>query len=144
MQLKSMLIALVLVMPLLTVPGFAVPAPASESVLGRWMTQDGAAIVRIGHCGKTVCGVADRVLDPKAPAHDINNPDPNLRGRMIVGSMVLTGFRPDGDGWSGGLAYSPKVGRTFRSSLKVMPDHRLRVTGCIFILCRSIYWKRVG
>jgi uncharacterized protein (DUF2147 family) len=58
--------------------------------------------------------------------------------------MILTGFHQDGDGWSGGQAYSPKVGKSYNAKLKVMGDHRLRVTGCVLFICQSIYWTRVG
>ncbi len=142
---RSMLMPVLLLVLLLTgQTALAGPAPTAEAAFGRWKTQDGAAIVRIGRCGATVCGVTERVLDAKAPANDINNPDPKLRGRPIVGSTILSGFRQDGDGWSGGQAYSPKLGRSFNARLKVMPDQRLKVTGCLSIICQSIYWTRLN
>ena len=65
---------------------------------GLWLTDDHKGVVRIGACGGRTCGWMVRVLDrgPNVPTHDVNNPDPGLRGRAIVGMPILTGFAADG------------------------------------------------
>jgi len=74
------------------------------------------------------------------PTHDVNNPDPNLRGRAILGMPVLTGFAADG---SGGRAYDPKSGRSYRTSMSLNGDGSLTVTGCVVLfLCQSMRWTR--
>ena len=47
-------------------------ALAAEPVTGRWITDDGKAVVTIGHCGETVCGQISRILapTPKGPPVD--------------------------------------------------------------------------
>lgn len=122
----------------------ASPACAADTVFGNWLTDDGAAVVRIGRCGQKLCGTIDRVLDPKAPVNDINNPDPRLRSTPLVGTIVLRGFAPANGQWQGGRAYDPKAGRSYRSQLEVMKDGRLKVTGCILFLCRSRHWTRTN
>jgi uncharacterized protein (DUF2147 family) len=118
-------------------------AAASASPMdGLWLTDDHKGVVRIGPCGGHICGWIVRVLDhgPNVPTHDVNNPDANLRGRTILGMPVLTGFDADG---SGGRAYDPKSGRSYRTTLSLAGDGALTVTGCVaFILCQSMRWTR--
>jgi len=119
-------------------------APAlAQSIAGEWKTDDGSAIIRVGPCGKAICGTIARVLDPAAPAKDINNPDKALRSRTLVGTPVLSGFTRKGAGWEGGTAYDPKAGRSYKSRLALSDARTLDVTGCILFLCRTKHWSRV-
>ena len=102
----------------------APPAFAANPIVGRWLTDDRSAVVRIDRCGRSLCGVIERVLDPRAPARDINSPDRANRSRPLIGTTVLSGFGAAGDEWSGGRAYDPKSGRSYRSTLAVQPDGR--------------------
>ncbi|TCM16425.1 uncharacterized protein (DUF2147 family) [Novosphingobium sp. PhB165] len=115
---------------------------AQTGVYGRWLTDDGAGVVEIAPCGSALCGKLVAVLDPKAPAHDINNPDPARRALPLVGVSILTGLVRSGDGWSGGQAYDPKAGRTYRASIHLAQDGRLDVTGCLLFACRTKHWTR--
>jgi uncharacterized protein (DUF2147 family) len=120
------------------------PAPATvvPSIYGHWITEDRSAVIRIDRCGAHLCGSIERVLNPKAPTHDVNNPDPALRTRSLVGVPVLTGFSGSGAKWDGGEAYDPKAGRSYRSRLALEDGNRLRVTGCVLFLCKSLIWTR--
>ena len=122
----------------------AMATPAAPSVQGLWRTDDGKGIVRIAPCGAFLCGTIARVVDAGAgvPKRDSNNPDPRLRGRPIVGLPILTGFRRSGDSWTGGRAYDPKSGRSYRSTLRLAPDGSLKVTGCVLFVCQSKRWTR--
>jgi uncharacterized protein (DUF2147 family) len=73
---------------------------------------------------------------------DRNNPDPRLRGRPIVGLTILSGFGRSGNIWTGGRAYDPKAGRSYRSNLALNPDGSLKVTGCVLFICQSQRWTR--
>lgn len=117
-------------------------ARAAPPAFGTWMTDDRAAVVRIGPCSGKLCGAIEQVLDPAAPEHDINNPDRALRKRPLAGTVILYGFAPSGAAWTGGRAYDPKSGRTYRADLRVAADGRLKVTGCVLFVCRSRYWTR--
>ena len=119
----------------------AVPANAAQPVAGRWLTEDGAAIVTLAPCGAATCGRITRVIKgpPSGPAVDRNNPDPKLRTRPIEGLTILSGFTDKGDDWRGRI-YDPKSGRTYKSVLKREPDGRLNVKGCIAFLCRTQRW----
>ena len=123
-----------------------VSAPAAASPLdGLWLTDDRRGVVRIGACGPQLCGWIVRVLDrgPNVPTRDVNNPDAALRSRAILGLQVLTGFAPGADGYTGGQAYDPKTGRSYRASLSLAGSGALNVTGCVLVFCRTLVWTRV-
>jgi len=117
-------------------------AASTHTIFGAWQTDDGAAIIRIDLCGSTLCGKIERVLDPKAPANDINNPDPSKRSHPLIGTIILSDFAGSGTVWKNGSAYDPKAGRSYRSSLTIQGDGKLKVTGCVLFVCRSRYWIR--
>lgn len=119
----------------------AAPADAATPVTGRWLTEDGSAIVAVVSCGPATCGRIARVLKSPAsgPALDRNNPDPRLRGRPVEGLTILSGFTDNGDDWRGRI-YDPKSGKTYKSILKREADGRLKVQGCIAFLCRTQRW----
>jgi uncharacterized protein (DUF2147 family) len=121
----------------------SLPHPRATPIFGRWLTDDGAAIVRIEPCGQKLCGRIERVLDPRAPANDVNSPDPAHRAKPLVGTPVLSDFAGSGGSWNAGLAYDPRAGRSYRSQLQLLGEGRLKVTGCILLLCRSRYWTRI-
>jgi uncharacterized protein (DUF2147 family) len=121
----------------------AVAAQAAEPITGRWLTEDGKAIVTIGTCGDTVCGKVTTVLKPTpgAPMTDVYNPDPALRKRPIEGLPILSGFVAKGDSWSGKI-YSPEEGKTYKSILKRSGPNALDVKGCILFFCKTQVWTR--
>ena len=112
-------------------------APSGFS--GDWITADRSAVVRIGPCGASLCGRIARVLARGAPTTDVNNPNRALRRRPLVGVNVLSGFTPAG---TGGRAYNPQNGRSYRATLRLNADGTLRVTGCVTVICRSQTWTR--
>jgi uncharacterized protein (DUF2147 family) len=117
-------------------------AVSASPMDGLWLTDDHKGVVRIGACGGHTCGWTVRVLarGPNVPTHDVNNPDPNLRARAILGMPVLTGFGADG---SGGRAYDPRSGRSYRATMSLNADGSLTVTGCLVLfLCQSNRWTR--
>ena len=111
---------------------------------GYWVTADRTALVRIAPCGPKLCGTIVRVLahGPKVPSTDLNNSEPSLRSRPLVGLEVLSGFRLRGSVWVEGRAYDPKSGRSYKARLTPNSDGTLTVTGCMFFICRSQTWRR--
>ena len=131
-----------LLMPALLFPATA--ALAVPSVQGDWYTEDHSAIIHIAPCGPHMCGTIARVLNrgPNVPTRDINTPDPRLRARPILGMPILTGFSPAGGQWTGGHAYDPQTGRSYRATLALQANGQLEVTGCVLFICRSKDWTR--
>jgi len=119
-------------------------AAAAPSVEGRWLTDDGSAVVEIAACGRQICGRIARVLASGAnvPRTDSNNPDPARRGRPLVGLQILSGFTAGASAWEDGKAYDPKSGKSYDASLRLNADGSLRVTGCVLLFCQSVRWTR--
>lgn len=112
--------------------------PASEV----WLTDDGDARVRIGPCGKEICGV---VVWQRVPYNDEKNPDPAKRSRPIVGIRMISHIQPTGpDSWTGEL-YVFDEGFTVKGTAKHEGHDRLKLSGCVLggIVCHTVIWTRV-
>lgn len=117
-------------------------AHAAQPIAGRWLTEDGAAIVQVGPCGTSTCGriVAVVKARPGAPTTDVNNPDEKLRNRPMVGLPILSGFTQSGDEWRGRI-YDPRNGKSYKSIVTRGQNDTLRVKGCIAFICQTQVWK---
>jgi uncharacterized protein (DUF2147 family) len=120
----------------------AAPAQAAQPIAGRYVTEDGAALVEVGPCGAKTCGRIARVLKhaPGAAATDVNNKNAALRSRPIVGMPVLSEFTDGGDDWRGRI-YDPRNGKTYKSIVSRNPDGTLKVQGCIAFICQTQTWR---
>jgi uncharacterized protein (DUF2147 family) len=120
---------------------------ATPNPVGRWRTQMHGALVDVRMCADQVpCAFLAWVDPAKAGGvtKDLQNPDPSLRSRPLVGVPILWGLRPSGNGWKGGRVYNPETGQIFRSSMQPLSADKLRVTGCWGPLCRSEIWTRAN
>ena len=120
----------------------------ADGLEGVWLTAGSELQIEIGPCDDAYCG---RILalfkpaDPQNPqSKDLNNPDPALKDRPILGITILFGLKP-GDGrnvWEGSV-YNPEDGGTYDVTLKLKGDV-LKVEGCMaYVLCDSQKWTRV-
>ena len=122
----------------------ASPALAADSIAGRWITEERDAIVEIKPCGRTTCGVIARFLVPPPDGldqRDINNPEPELRRRRLLGMPVLTQFREETDLWRGRI-YDPKSGKSYRSVIRRTGANTIEVRGCIGPFCQAQVWRK--
>lgn len=120
------------------------PAVAADSITGRWVTEERDAIVEIKPCGRTTCGVIARFLVPPPDGldqRDINNPEPDLRRRRLLGMPVLTQFREEADLWRGRI-YDPKSGKSYRSVIRRTGANTIEVRGCIGPFCQAQVWRK--
>ena len=129
----------------------ALPAAAeTPSPMGEWVTEGGKARVRIAACpedAQRLCGAIEWSYRPPdaepGPLHDINNQDPALRSRPIVGLPLLQDFAPTGpDSWGDGTIYDPEGGKTYISKMRLDGADQLEVSGCILFFCRGQTWTR--
>jgi uncharacterized protein (DUF2147 family) len=115
---------------------------------GTWLTQKGDAHIRIGHCGKALCGAVvwlKDAIDPQTgqPPVDDKNPNPSQRHRRILGLRIFA-MTPDGrGGWSGGI-YNSDDGQTYRGKLILHGPGTLEVRGCVGAICGGEVWRKVG
>jgi uncharacterized protein (DUF2147 family) len=120
---------------------FAAPAQAAESITGSWHTVGKRALVTIAPCGKALCGKIARLIEPtkSGATTDVNNPDPALKKRKLVGLPILSGFVADGDKWHGKI-YDPNTGKTYRSIVSKAKGGTLNVEGCVAVFCQTQVW----
>jgi len=122
----------------------ASPAAAKEPITGRWITAERNAVVAIARCGKALCGRIARFLIAPAGGddqRDVNNPDPALRSRRLIGTAILTGLNPDGAVWRGQI-YDPKTRRSYAAEVRRSAPGTLEVKGCLGPLCQTQVWTR--
>lgn len=121
----------------------------AQDVLGKWKLEDGTAIVEVYKSGDCFNGKIVWLSTPNDskgnPATDVNNPDPELKSRAILGLNMLSGLKFDGKEYSGGRIYDPNNGKTYYCSFKVNGDV-LKVRGSLDkrgVLGRTMDWFRV-
>ena len=138
-MLKRPLIAIVL--------ACAGAAPASADPTGVWLDKDGWTI-RIHACGQALCAEIASTQPPLDPATgkawtDKNNPDASKRDRPLIGVQVLFDMHPNGPGkWSGTL-YDSDRGKTYSGNLIELGVDRVRIEGCMLMLCGGEELRRV-
>ena len=117
-------------------------------IAGVWLTANGESEIEIQPCDNGLCGRIVTTFKPSdgqaSPANDVNNPDPALRSRPMLGLTILSGLKPaeDPEAWEG-LVYNPRDGETYAVFLTLKGDV-LEVEGCMaYILCDSQEWTRV-
>ncbi|WP_447728874.1 DUF2147 domain-containing protein [Sphingomonas koreensis] len=123
----------------------ALPA-AARDLTGIWATGTEGGRVQIYRCGEALCGrVVDAArLRANPDLTDLRNSDAALRGRRLKGLVVLQGFTGGPAEWQGGPVYDPETGSGARNGyLKLLPDGRLELKGCVAFFCRTKIWTRV-
>jgi len=120
------------------------PVQAADPIAGGWVTEEGDAVIEVGQCGRSVCGRIARFLVPPPDGldqRDVNNPDPDLRRRKLLGLPVLYAFTEEEDLWRGRI-YDPKSGKSYRSVIRRRGRDRLEVKGCVTFICQTQVWQR--
>jgi uncharacterized protein (DUF2147 family) len=120
--------------------------------LGTWFTEEGKATVRIAPCGPALCGTIISLKEPNDPATgkpktDQNNVEAGLRGRPVVGVLVVLGMKPSGTAnkWSGQV-YNAEDGKTYSGSLTLQDANTIKIEGCILggLVCKAATWTRAS
>jgi len=122
----------------------ALPASARD-LTGLWATGTEGGRVQIYRCGTALCGkVVDAArLRTNPDLTDQRNSDPKLRNRRLRGLVVLEGFTGGPAEWQGGPVYDPETGSGARKGyLKLLPDGKLELKGCVAFFCRTKIWTR--
>ena len=122
---------------------FALPAsaqPADPS--GTYLSETGDTRVRIARCGGAYCGT---IISVQGEAKDVNNPDPKLKARNLVGVQMISNIQPAADGFTGQL-YNYKDGKTYNGKMSFAGGKAMQLSGCVFggLICRSQTWSKVN
>jgi uncharacterized protein (DUF2147 family) len=118
-----------------------VTASAQASIEGHWRNPKGSVVVRINPCGNAYCGT---VIDAseKAKANARRGGTPHL-----VGTRILSGVRPSGDGVFKGQAFDPKRNIRAPATIRQVGPNAIDVRGCALagmLLCKEQRWTRVS
>jgi uncharacterized protein (DUF2147 family) len=118
----------------------SVTASAEPALTGQWKNPKGSVVVRLGPCGSAMCGV---VVDASEHAKESarKGGTPNL-----VGTRILSGLRPNGDGSYRGQAFDPKRNIHAPATVRILGPDALLVEGCAFLglVCKEQRWTRVS
>lgn len=116
----------------------AIIAAADAPIEGRWKNPSGRVTVLIEACGAALCGsVVSAAESAKADAR---------RGGTtnLVGTQLMTGFKPAGPGEWRGRMFVPDINHRSNAELRLIGDSQLKVTGCMVgrMICKSQMWTR--
>lgn len=146
----------------LFVAAVGVAADDGDAILGLWATdpeggggeahvevykEDGKYYGKIVWLAQPVYPPDDPKGTPGQPKIDLENPDPALQNRPVIGLLITKDFVYKGDGqWHKGTIYDPDNGKTYKSKIKYGDsDKVLKVRGFIGVsmIGRTTLWTRV-
>lgn len=123
----------------------------ADDVTGIWLTGGKEpAKIQIYKAGEKYFGKIIWLKNPTDNGKqklDINNPDKAKRNNPLVGLIMLTGFKFDGDEeWKGGDIYDPESGKTYSSYMYLKDKNTLKVRGYVGISLfgRTEAWTRTN
>jgi uncharacterized protein (DUF2147 family) len=116
-------------------------ALASEPT-GTWMPSSADGKIRIDSCGGSFCGT---VVWEKSPHKDLYNPDESKHDNPVVGTRILSGFKPTGKAneWRGRV-YNTQDGKTYDAYITMTSESTLDLKGCVLggWICKTDQWTR--
>ena len=115
-------------------------APVSAQQLeGQWTNYKKNVVVQVERCGAAFCGRVIQASE-KAKAKARKGGTPNL-----IGTQILTGLTPVGEGKFRGRAFVPKRNIHATATVRQVSDDVMQVQGCVLggLLCDSERWTRV-
>lgn len=117
---------------------------------GAWLHDNKRIQIKIAPCGDELCGNIvwfkkpnDALGDPLA---DVNNQNPELRSRPLLGLTVLRGLRRTGNNtWVGGRIYNPDDGVDYQAQMSIRNDGNLDVRAYLLLpaLGKTLIWTPV-
>jgi uncharacterized protein (DUF2147 family) len=124
----------------LIVAAVPVTASAQAALEGHWRNPKGSVVVRVTSCGDAYCGVVIQASD-KAKASARKGGTPTL-----IGTRILSGMKPTGEGTFKGLAFDPKRNIRAPATVRLLGPSTLVVKGCVLsgIICKEQRWTRVS
>jgi uncharacterized protein (DUF2147 family) len=101
----------------------------AATVEGRWLIEDGDAVIRIAPCGSTLCGL---IVGIGTFSPDGSPPKDNF-GRSQCGLEIIHALVQSEPGRWFGTITNPEDGRTYKTRLSLDDGGRLRLRGYLGI-----------
>ena len=121
----------------------------ADDIIGFWLTAGKEpAKIQIYKSGAKYFGKIVWLKNPSDNGKlkvDNNNPDQKRRSRPIVGLVILTNFKFDGDDeWDDGDIYDPESGKNYSCYIFLKDSNTLKVRGYVGISLfgRTEVWTR--
>ena len=128
--------------------GFSGSALAADPH-GIWLNERQDAHVKLYSCnGDELCGeivwLKRPLGDDGKPRRDVKNDDESLRDRPMLGIQVLWDLEDQGGGeWEDGEVYNARDGDTYDAELEVIDANTVKMSGCVWFVCKTETWTRV-
>ena len=123
----------------------------ADDIIGIWLTGGKEpANIQVYKSGDKFYGKIIWLKNPTENGNqrvDANNPNKTKRSNPIIGLIILTGFKFDGDDeWKGGDIYDPESGKTYSSYMYLKDKNTLKVRGYVGISLfgRTEVWTRIN
>jgi uncharacterized protein (DUF2147 family) len=121
----------------------------ADDIIGTWLTGGKEpAKIQIYKSGEKFYGKIIWLKNPTENGKqrmDGNNPDKTKQSNPIIGLVMLTGFKFDGDDeWKGGDIYDPESGKKYSSYMYLKDKNTLKVRGYVglSLFGRTETWTR--
>jgi uncharacterized protein (DUF2147 family) len=117
---------------------------------GIWQDDSSRVWVQIQACGERLCGTLVWFKWPDGddgrPLVDLQNADPALRDRPLLGLTILRDLRRTAENrWEGGAIYNPENGIDYRARMSIEDDTTLRVRAYALLplFGKTQIWTRI-
>jgi uncharacterized protein (DUF2147 family) len=118
--------------------------PPPDAIVGEWWTEGKQGRIRfVRGADGTYSGILVGGNDPGA---DVNNKDPALRKRPLLGIVLMWHLRPDDGEYVDGYVYNPRNGETYRMKAELTSKTTLKIRGYlgISLFGQSQIWTRAS
>jgi uncharacterized protein (DUF2147 family) len=118
----------------------------SDKIFGIWFNEDKTSKIELYKTGETYSGkiiwLAELEKNPENKPKDINNPNPEMRNKEILGLDIITGLQYSRGIWVNGMIYAPKRGVYAKCTIELVSDERLKIIVSKSGLTRTQIWTR--
>ena len=114
-------------------------ASAQAALEGHWKNPKGSVVVRVASCGDALLRNRDRGVGQGQGDREKGTP-------RLVGTRILSGMKPVGDGIFKGQAFDPKRNIRAPATVRLVGSSTLVVRGRLIsgILCKEQRWTRIS
>jgi uncharacterized protein (DUF2147 family) len=118
--------------------------PPPDAIVGEWWTEGKEGRIRfVRSPDNTYSGI---LVGGNDPGTDVNNTDPALRKRPLLGTVLMWHLRPENGEYVDGYVYNPRNGKTYHMKAEVTGKTTLKIRGYlgISLFGQSQTWTRAG
>lgn len=126
------------------VPEDQATTPPPDAIVGEWWTEGKEGRIRfVRSPDGTYAGI---LVGGNDPGTDVNNKDPAVRKRPLLGSVLMWHLRPEDGEYVDGYVYNPRNGETYRMKAELTGKTTLKIRGYlgISLLGQSQIWTRAN